>query len=388
MIGCNQKPSPLPNLNETFAKKDKIPFGTYVAYNQMEYLYPHNTIFVKKQNFETTWREISDTKALYVSVSNNLFLTSNDVTAMLQYVDAGNTMFISANYIDKKLLDTLACNASEAQDIPYIEPNFMDYTHVQLESSYYKDSTKYTYFYYPFDNHFLEFDTAQSKVLGLNQNGRPDFILLFHGKGRFFIHLEPRAFSNYFLLHKDNYKYLQQVFAYTNENPEQIFWDDFYCKKNFATSDGESEEGTLSVLTKYPALKGAFWLTLLLLLLYIFFGGKRRQRIIEMIRPNTNTTVAFTETVGRLYLQSKNNRNIADKMIVYFYEQIRTQYFLNTNHINDEFIQILSKKSNVNIDATKKLFKTIQQIQNSFEISDQQLLSLNHQIEYFIKTKK
>ncbi|UEG49324.1 hypothetical protein LK994_11840 [Ferruginibacter lapsinanis] len=387
VAACNQQPSKLPVLTETFEKKDKTPFGTYITYNQMEQLYPHNTIFIKRQNFQTTWSEISDTKALYVSISNNVFLTKADVTAMLQYVYAGNTMFISGNNIDKKLLDTLGCSTTESQDMPYVVPELMNYTHVGLEPSLFNDSTKYSYFYYPLDNKFLKYDTAQSRVLGVNQNGKPNFILLFHGKGRFYLHLEPKAFSNYFLLQKSNYKYLQQALAFTNENPEQVFWDDFYCKKNYATSDGESEEGTFAMLTKYPPLKWALWLTLLLLALYILFGGKRRQRIIEVVKPNINTTVAFTETIGRLYLQSKNNRNIADKMILYFFEQIRTQYFLNTNHLNDEFIDTVSRKSNVSIEKTKKLFKTIHQIQNNFDVSDHQLLSLNNQIEHFNKTK-
>ena len=121
--------------------------------------------------------------------------------------------------------------------------------------------------------------------------------------------------------------------------------------------------------------------------LYILFGGKRRQRIIEIVPTNTNTTVAFTETVGRLYLQSKNNRNIADKQIQYFFEQLRSQFFLNTNHINEEFINSLSRKSNVPIDITQKLFATIRQVQNNYDISDEQMLSLNRQIENFNKTK-
>ena len=92
---------------------------------------------------------------------------------------------------------------------------------------------------------------------------------------------------------------------------------------------------------KHPPLAFAFWLSLILLLLYILFGGKRVQRIIEQLKPNENTTVTFTETIGRLYLQKKDNKNIADKMITYFNEYIRNTYFLNTNLVNDDFIAVL-----------------------------------------------
>jgi hypothetical protein len=131
----------------------------------------------------------------------------------------------------------------------------------------------------------------------------------------------------------------------------------------------------------------AFWLILSLLALFILFDSKRRQRIIKPLQPNINTSVAFTETVGRLYLQKKDNRNIADKMITYFLEHIRNQYFLNTNQLNDEFMDTLTRKSNMQLLQTQKLFGTIHEIQQSQQINDQQLLSLNQQIENFYKHK-
>ena len=138
-------------------------------------------------------------------------------------------------------------------------------------------------------------------------------------------------------------------------------------------------------MLQYPATARAFWLVLLLVAVYILFGGKRRQRIVESVASNTNTTVAFTETVGHLYLQKKDNRNIADKMIMYFMEHIRKQYYLNTSQVNDDFITTLSRKSNVPKEITEDLFRSINLVHNSFEITDQQLLLLNQQIDIFYK---
>ena len=120
---------------------------------------------------------------------------------------------------------------------------------------------------------------------------------------------------------------------------------------------------------------------------YILFGGKRRQRIVTTIPPNLNTTVAFTETIGNLYLQKKDNRNIADKMILYFYEYLRKQYYLNTNQINADFLLVLSRKSNITIDAVKSLFTLIEEVQQQAQISDEQLLLLNDKIDNFYLKK-
>jgi len=99
------------------------------------------------------------------------------------------------------------------------------------------------------------------------------------------------------------------------------------------------------------------------------------------------TTLTFTETIGRLYLQQKDNRNIADKLITYFMEHIRNQYYLNTSQVNEEFVATLARKANSTQQAADKLFSTIKEVQQSAQISDQQLLSLNQQLENFYKNK-
>ena len=122
-----------------------------------------------------------------------------------------------------------------------------------------------------------------------------------------------------------------------------------------------------------------------MLLLYIFFGIKRRQRILEIVKPIENTTVTFTETIGRLYLQQKNNKNIADKMITYFNEYIRNNYFLNTQIINTGFITTLSRKSGVPFNRVESLYRAMDHANHQVEIDDFQLLSLNVQIQEFFK---
>jgi hypothetical protein len=377
---CFSKENKLPPLKESYSQKDKNPFGVLVFYNQLQQLYTHNTIRSLKNNFNITWRDISDTGSLYVTISQNLFLSKLDLEAVLAYVESGNTLFISSNNIDQQLLDTLGCNV--AKDFYQQTFEEMKYTGVSLVANEFKDAATYQYFYVPFYNHFSKLDSTNSKILGSNNAGT-NFIVVFYGKGRFYLHTDPRALSNYFLLQNNNYKYFQHLFSFTPAIPEHVYWDDYNNKKNF--SDKKDDRNGLAVLLRYPAMAWAFWLLLLLFGLYILFGGKRRQRIIDPIAPNTNTTLAFTETISRLYLQKKDNRNIADKLITYLLEQIRNQYYLNTSQINDEFISTLSRKSNNTKEGTEKLFKLINTIHQAMEVSDQQLLLLNLQIENFYK---
>ncbi len=380
---CSDDELNIPSLDETFAKKDKEPFGGYVMHSQVEKFYYNNTINIVKRNFQTFWNAAEDTNALYINVSRNLFLSQADLTSMLSFVYRGNSLFISSSRIDKALLDTLGCAVKRDSYDESFPP--MKYTSVELTDSIYHDPAVFQYFYVPFYNHFNKVNKEDAVVLGKNVYG-PNYIVIFHGRGRFYLHTEPRALSNYFLLQKNNYNYFNHLFAFTPDKPEHVYWDDYNNKINFRRS--EEDRSSLSVLLKYPGMAWAFWLLLLFGLLYILFGGKRRQRIVPTLVPNANTTLAFTETISRLYLQKKDNRNIADKLITYFMEHIRNQYYLNTNHTDEQFIATVARKANQPLDKTEALFSTIRNIQQANQVSDEELLSFNQQLEQFYKIKQ
>lgn len=378
--GSNRR---LPSLVESYSKLDKKPFGADIAYRQISAIYKNNTLRTKKQNFKNTWQNISDTGALYICIASKLYVNEEEVDAMMAYVHAGNNLFISAGLIDELLLAKIGCHEMYSNPVFEKINGIMQNTAV---SSILQPDFKWAYYYYPFQNYFTELNNRNTRVLGYNDSKLPNSIVHFYGKGKLFLQCEPRAFSNYFLLNENNYKYVINAFAFTQSTPEHVYWDDHYnkIKSRKNTDKGFS---SFSEIMKHPPLKMAFWLSLLLLLLYILFGGKRVQRIIQQLKPNENTSVTFTETIGRLYLQKKDNKNIADKMITYFNEYIRNTYFLNTNHVNDDFIAMLSRKAGVEKEKVDTLYRTITAAHNSDVVNDYQLLSLHEQMQYFYKNK-
>jgi hypothetical protein len=235
--------------------------------------------------------------------------------------------------------------------------------------------------------------------MGVNEAGKPDYIIKFIGKGRLYLHAAPRAFGNYFLLTANNLEYLDNVLSYLRLEPKNIYWDEYYKtqtinrKKKTSGSNGKSGDddkdkfSSFNVIKQNPPLLWAFWLAVITLVLYVLINIKRKQRVISEIKPNTNTTLTFTETVGRLYLQKKNNKSIAEKMITYFYEHIRNTYFLNASPVNNEFLNSLSRKSGVPVDVTQKLFSTIDAVNTNNNVNDIELLQLNELIQNFYKNK-
>jgi hypothetical protein len=383
LAACSDNDRAMPSLVETYSKKDKQPFGANIAFRQIENMYHNNSIQVKKQHFKNTWENISDTGALYICMAPKLYVTEEEVSAMMEFVEAGNSLFISAGLIDQQLLDEAGCN--QVYVAPGME-NLMGIMDNTTVSSILQPGIKYAYYYFPFQNYFTGIDSTDTRVLGYNADKKPNFLVYFHGKGKLYLQCDPRAYSNYFLLKDTNYGYLKNTLSYTDNEPQHVYWDDYYFRLR-SRNDSEKDFSSLSEIMKHPPLKAACWLLLILLALYILFGGKRVQRIIEPLKPNENTSVTFTETIGRLYLQKKDNKNISDKMITYFNEYIRNTYFVNTNHINDDFIMLLSRKSGVAKDKVDTLYRTITATQGSDVVNDYQLLSLQEQIQNFYKTK-
>ena len=385
----------MPDLRESYSHKDKKPFGTFLAYRQLEEMFYRNNVRDEKRNFEDSWKFIGDTNCVYINISQSLYTTDEDVDAIMSFVKEGNDAFFAVQQFDENLLQKLDCKTTWTSPDTYnfaLKPYRT--TGVRMKEEGVGDGPLYQYFYVPFGYHFASYNSANTRVLGVNQYGQPDFLVVFKGKGRIFVHCDPRAFTNYFLLQKNNYEYLQKAFGYLRAYPDHVYWNNYYVtirsreqaesRRNNRSGDDESFS-SVSEIMKHPPLKAAFWLTLLLLALYILFTMKRRQRIVEMVKPNENTTVTFTETIGRLYLQKKDNKNIADKMITYLNEHIRNKYFLNTNVVNKEFMSTLSRKSGVPYENVETLYRAIQHAHQNPELNDYQLLSLNEQIQGFYK---
>jgi predicted nucleic acid-binding protein len=122
-----------------------------------------------------------------------------------------------------------------------------------------------------------------------------------------------------------------------------------------------------------------------LMLLYIAFGSKRKRRLVPALPPNKNESISFVHTIGNLYLQKKDNRNIAIKMMTYFFEHIRSSYYLTTSTVNADFIQALSRKSGVAENKVQQLMEKADYLNNTDAITDQELFEINNLIYEFYK---
>src|SRR5687767_5938147 len=388
LFGCADKSVKhtvkIPRLSPKYGYKDKEPMGTYIAYHYLNSLFDNGISDVINKPFSSLQYEINFNQTLYIIVARSVFMNKADMESMLNYVSSGNTLFISAGYIDQKLMDTLDVDLSFNYNIFFGTNEYRmekKDTWVSLAHDPAANAKKYGFFFVPLDNSILSYDTSLTQVLGYNEHRDPDFIAIDYGRGKFIIHTEPATFSNYFLLAGNNKEYLEKMFSYFNAGTSSVYWDNFYRVRR-SMDDDFSISGFFK---KHPPLYYAFLIVLASLLLFLAFGGRRRQRFVPEKIPNTNSTVSYTETIGRLYLQKKDNRNIALKMFTYFLDQVRNNYYLNTQNLNNDFAEALSRKSGVSETKVRHLLQLMDDTDKAESISDIRLLELHNLIQEYFK---
>lgn len=354
--------------SKSFAKKDKIPYGGYIIYDIAAGLFPDNEVELKELPIYNNLKDKYYYHTNYIFINTNFLPDRLDTEYLLDYVAEGNNVFISAFGIYGDLADSLKIKTF---DKFFSE----DSVNINFSLADIKSDSGYSYFKGNFENYFSEFDTSLVQVLGKNDNDNVNFLRVKYGNGNFLINTVPLAFTNYHLLNSTNIEYVYKALSHLPV--QKTFWDDYY-------KDGNKYSATaLQYILSQQALKWAYFIILVSVFLFIFFYGRRKQRIIPLIPPLTNTTLEFVETVGNLYYQQKDYKNIADKRISYFLDYIRSKYLIKTSSFDEEIIRKISEKSSISTGKLNLIFKEIEKITHSQKITEEELININYQIEKF-----
>jgi hypothetical protein len=313
----------------------------------------------------------------YIFIGRALNFSSHDITELLDYAALGNYVFIAASDFSGELMDTLNLKTSNRFGLVSLDSSFVNFTNPFLKSQ-----KNFSYRSPYLEQYFTSLDTIHTIVLGRTNLNKVNFVKIPIGNGAFFIHASPVCFSNYFILKGNNAEYTAKALSYIPAEVTSIFWDEYYKRtKSISLSP-------LRFLLGNEYLTWALRIALSTLILYVLFGSKRKQRIIPVIESLQNSTLYFVNTVGKLYFNQHDNRDIAVKKINYFLEFVRTNFYLSTTQLDLSFQEALSKKTTLPRDDIKGLIWTIREIDESSSISDVLLLELNQKIDNFYKNAR
>jgi hypothetical protein len=310
----------------------------------------------------------------YMFINGTIALDEYDTEQLLRFVELGNTAFIAAEDISGPLADSLHLE---------MEPRW-GYENDSIGINFSNPALhRESNFIFPHTHawkYFTSIDTAQTTILGTNQHGEANYISIEHGDGKLLINLIPDAFTNYALVNPKVQEYAITAISYLPA--QNIYWDEYY------KIGREGAETPLRFILSAGPLRWAYFLMIATVVLYVAFEVKRRQRIIPQIPPLTNTTLEFVDTVGRLYYQHGDHRNIAEKKIAYLLEYIRSNFNERTREIDEALYQRIAERSGIEQERIAELFGEIRTALESSVITETQLTRLNTLIENFYRESK
>lgn len=362
----------------TLKQQDKIPYGTRAAKELLPSLFPGTgTPHDAKYPGEWDSVDVDEPNQAVILIADYFDADEEELERLSDFVSGGNYVFLIARSASDAFSNYF--NITFRSDY-YTSSN--DSLKMRLEPPAYATDVSYTYPGKKYDGSFYAVDTAYSFILGRNAAGLPNFIRLNKGKGSFFIHSAPLAFSNYFILHKNNSAYYQKVLSVLPKNVKTIVWNEYYLEKPYNPNEND-EPNWLGALFSYPSFKWGLLVGAFTLALFVLLGMRRRQRMIPPYEKPKNDSLDFVKTLGRLYYDRKDHKNLATKMAAYFFEHVRSKYGLPTHTLDDAFVKTLHFKSGYAEEEISRIVTSIEAIKTKEAISDDQLSDFHKQLELF-----
>lgn len=363
------RPEPI-NWRPTYATKDKIPLGLYIFDKETPALFKGQKVEKLKVTPYEFFDELYDFEnrryrdnGTFLSISQESRLDEESITELLYFAEHGNTVFLSMQDFPVSLLDTLGVRLGN--DL-MIKDSIALTTKVPEKKYYFNEGVGTTYF----DS---VSDTAE--ILGYQEvlkEQKANYVKVPFGYGNFVLHTQPAAFGNFHLLKSNHFEYAETVLSSIPEG--SVFWQ----ANGYGKLPSDSQ---FRYILSQPALKSAFWLSLIALLIFIIFNAKRKQRIVPEIPPVRNTTVDFAKTIGNLYYQEGNHHTIIEKKIIYFLEKVRNDYHIDTYSLDETFIEKLHLKTGKSFEDIEKAVSLIKKHRHQFESTESDVVAINKAIE-------
>jgi hypothetical protein len=369
------------NWNPSFEKDKVTPFGSKLLFERLPDLFPQATITSVDESPTKVLKTFEKQKSNYIIIQEEFKTDQFEARALLDFVKRGNDVFIAASLFEGSLADSLDINneddfwsAFESLDNAPAKDDFLSFpSDIDPDQKHYPmlDNVVYSE---------LPYAMEDAEVLSTNKRSKTMFLRLPLGEGHFYLHSVPLMFTNYFMVDPINQQYISKCLSFLPVR--DVLWDEY-----FKPGKGKTES-SMSYVLDQTSLKWAWFVTLAGVLLFVVFEGKRKQRIIPVLAPPTNTTLEFTQTVGMLYFAHGDHKDISEKKIKFLLEYIRNRWTIPTTDLGEEFQERLASKSGVALAEIMRLFALIGYIHKVETVEEDALLQLSLGIDDFYKKSK
>lgn len=394
-------------------EEEKKPYGTHIIYKLLQSYYPSFNFHEIETGIAEDLPSLDSLNeniiSNYIFIGEGLFLDSVELNRVLDFVSAGNNVFMSSKDIPFEIKTTVfeeLCSDYWFYNYPQVHDTtaLLNFQHPELRVG---PPYKYTYishnetrryrWHYVESSYFCD-EYYSPVILGNMNDSLVNFYKMGYGLGDFYFHTTPLAFSNIHLLDSTAVEYAASVFSHLPEG--DIYWDAVSRlplgvarsldrnNRDGAMDRGLSNEGPLSFILSQPPLAWAWYTGLTLAVLFLVFQSRRKQRIIPVAKPNKNTSLEFINTIGRMYFHQGNHRKLSLKKMTLFLSFVRNRYYLETNDLDKEFVDRLAAKSDIPTTLIDKILLFHKNISSSNFVSEKTLIEFHKEMEKFYKNCK
>lgn len=363
--------------SEDYTRTRTIPYSTKILYDELDTLFPGKDILLNEENlyyFDFQENESNN----WIFINSGFEFDQVETELILDNVHRGDHVFI-AGLINGMLADTLDVSYRYHYNL-FDSTLAMDSIKVSVNSSILQVQNQWVHDPEFTFNYFDSYDTSKTTVVGSWENNLVNFIRIEWGNGALYLNSNPKLFTNYYLREPE---YARYAFTTLSHLPvRSTVWDAY--DKNGRTGGGTP----LNVILNTRYLRQAWLLAVISVVLFMIFKARRRQRIIPVISPPVNSTLEFTSTIGKLYLEQGNHKKILDKKVQFFMDYIKNHLRMDPTEIDEQFKINLSLRSGIPKAKIFKLLEVIEITQLSKKITDAQLKEVTDRIDQFYKESK
>lgn len=343
-------------------QKDKNPFGALVFKSLIDQSWFSEVNTSNQSLFELT--DLEDPNLLVLC--QDFKVTNSEVETVLNLVNEGKSVVISANQMDSIFTNTLGVKMNS------LSFNFF------VDKIWGEDSLGLRFIETPFDTtltywlpgqllpqFFSSYDPQRTEVIAENSNGEPVLLSIRYGKGKLLLSSTPLMFTNFSILKSNNQVFIAGLLSILQAG--SLHWTEYYQM-------GRMEAQTpLRYVLGEPSLKWAFYTLMIAILLFMGFESKRTQRVIPVITPLKNETLDFVKTVSRLYYQKKDHKALAVKKMLHLTDYLKQHLQIDVNEDISIVISKLAAKTGSDAEEVKLLFDQMNHISNASYITANEL---------------
>lgn len=371
----------------TWSGRDSDPFGTELLKVTVEEFVRPAEFVVANNSPDITLEDHWSAKSAYLFVNDRFDPTLIEWVALNDFAERGNLVWIATESISRLV--------SSSIDIDLLPPAPGVPAAIQGEDSVtiYFDRPNWPKNPYPIPERYLSRIIPGKKSLlhhsTVMMSHAGDYAAIFIplGEGGICFSSFPRMISNYGLMDTGYESMISGLLSILPDDLETVYWDEWIKVGNQRRRDdreAESGPSPLSFIWKHEALRMALLLTLGAIILLLVFQTQRLQRIIPPSPPLSNSTLDFTDTVGRLYFQDQQHLQPAIKRISAFREYLTETYLLPETFGSEEYCKALAAKSGRDLNKVNTLIRTIEGAESATTLNEDQLQFLSQQIDAFI----